>query len=157
MQNPLAKYKDSMGYTYDDLSKQFNISRSVIQRSIEGAYFTLPPRIVETLAYVEGSTAEKINRQYELFCNQELVAVNLPPVAIEHGTLVEDFDLWASVLLRINGVNFVGNVPHLAVARMLKVNVTIIQNFYSGHTANLPAQILERIDLINELKGGALK
>lgn len=150
--NPLAKYKDQMGYTYDEMAEQFGISRSVIQRAIEGAYHSLPPRVSETLAYVQGQDVKQVNREYELYVNQELHKVTLPPVALDHNTLIEDFDIWASVLLRINGVNFVGEVPKLAIARLLKLNVAVIQRFYSGDTAHLPAQILERVDLINEMK-----
>lgn len=152
-QNPLAKYKDDMGYTYDDLADQFAISRSVIQRAMEGAYPHLPPRIAETLAYVSGEPLNKVNSEYELYVNQELNRVALPPVALTKDTELEDFDIWASVLLRINGVNFVGRTPHLSIARLLKLNVTVIQKFYTGETASLPAQIIERVDLIRKMQG----
>ena len=153
-QNPLNRYKTAMDYTYDDLSEQFQVSRSVIQRSIEGAYFSLPPRIVETLAYVEGKTVAQVNREYDLFVNKELAKVHLPPVALTKDTTLDDFDIWCSVLLRINGVNFVGNVPHLSVARILKMNTSVIASFYTGRTAHLPAQTIERVGLIKELQHG---
>lgn len=151
MQNPLEQYKENMEYTYDDLANQFSVNRSVIQRAIEGAYYSLPPSIVNTLAYIEGVSSATINKRYDEWVKKELAKVDLPPVALTKYSSLEDFDVWASVLLRINGVNFVGETPKLPIARMLKLNVATITNWYSGRTATLPAQILERIETIDSL------
>ena len=154
--NPLLRYKENMDMTYDELAKQFDVNRSVIQRAIEGAYWDLPPKIREVLAYVEGKSQEAINREYQQFVAAELSKVKLFPVAepISHETSVEDFEIWCSLLLRINGVNFVGKVPALSVARLLKLNVAVIANFLNGRTATLPAQIIERIGQIEGNKNG---
>ena len=150
MKNPLEQYKENMEYTYDDLASQFKVNRSVIQRAIEGAYYSLPPSITETLAYIEGVPTARINQQYEEWVKQELSSINLPPVALDKETSLDDFDIWAGVLLRINGVNFVGETPKLSIARLLKLNVATISNWYSGRTARIPAQILERVETILE-------
>lgn len=149
--NPLAEYKENMDYTYDELAKQFEVSRSVVQRAIEGAYYSLPPSIVDKLSYIEGKPKEKIELAYDAFVNNRLAKVDLPPVAIDRNTSLDDFDIWCSLLLRINGISFVGDVPKLSVARLLHINTAVIVNFYSGRTAQMPEQILERIEQIDSL------
>ena len=145
MENPLALYKKEMDYTYDELADQFEVSRSVVQRAIEGAYSALPPSIAEPLAYIRGVKVKDIQRQYDLYVNEQLKEVKWPPVALTKETTLEDFDIWCSLFLRINGVSFVGEVPKLSVARLLHLNTAVIVNFYSGRTARMPDQILERV------------
>lgn len=150
--NPMAVYKAAMGFTYDDLAEQFHVSRSVIQRVMEGAYPSIPPRVAEVLAYVNGTGRAEVDAQYQAYVNRELCNVILPPVAIDRNVALEDFDIWASIFLRINGVNFVGRVPHLAIARLLKINVAVIAKFYNGTLPQVPVQVIERLDQINTLR-----
>lgn len=151
MENPLLTYKNQMDYTYEDMAEQFKVSRSVIQRSLEGAYSKLPPAVLGTLAYIRGVSIPVIAQEYEKFIATELAQVSLPLIPLNRDTDLDDFDIWCSLLLRINGVNFVGDVPKLSVARILKLNVSVIENFYSGRTAHLPDSILNRVAQIKEL------
>ena len=148
MENPLAVYKREMDYTFDDLAKQFQVNRSLIQRAIEGAFYSLPPSIIDTLSYIEGIPKAELNKRYSEFVAEQLKSIKRPPVALTKDTSLEDFDIWCSLFLRINGVSFIGEVPHLTVARLLHINVALISNFYSGRTARMPNQILERVDQI---------
>lgn len=151
MENPLLTYKNEMDYTYSDLADQFKVSQSVIQRSLEGAYSKLPPAILDTLAYVRGVSIEQIDKEYQRYITAELAKVDLPLIPLNRDTSLDDFDIWCSLLLRINGVNYVGEVPKLSVARILKLNTVVIVNIYSGRTAHIPQTVLARVEQIKEL------
>lgn len=149
--NPLLKLKEQMNYTYDDLAEQFDVSRSVIQRIIEGAYPHISPRVAETLAYIQGVSREQIDKEYDEFVCGELHRVSLPAHDIDRNTSLDDFDVWAGILLRMNSIKWVDRVPHLSVARLLKLNVSVISRFYTGETAHIPLGIIDRVNTIKEM------
>ena len=139
--NPFRDIYTHSGKTLDELSEEFGIQRSFIQRLLEGCFPSPPPSLTQKFSRLSGLPAVMLAGAYREHVKQsrkELVF----PVGMNKDMSVEEWLKWADKFCYMNNVE----MTRLNVAALLHLNVNVIANWENGKTEKLPAQILQVVN-----------
>lgn len=142
MSNPFSNFRTQSGLTYDQMSRRLEVSKTYLQRLIDGM---IPNPTVEILQklYEEGGERPAVsNIQYHEWIEEELNKVNFPVVPLNKDTTESEWMVYRALLCSINGIED----STLAAARLLKINPAILSKWEAYNMKNIPSGILERIE-----------
>lgn len=144
--NPLNKIRSPL--TIEQFAKELEVSKSVIQRALEGSYPTLSEKFLKKLSKFSSLSVGEIEKEYAEFQKDCLSQVILPSIKLYRNSTIEEWNFWAYHASKLNGVTNTAT----GMGKLLKLNPAVIMKWESAGMNRIPLGILNRIEEINELR-----
>jgi transcriptional regulator with XRE-family HTH domain len=142
--SPIKLYRDEYKLSQKALASLCGITEQVILKAEQGVFPTLPPAVLNGLAYLTGDSAFNIEQSYEDWINRELPRVILPEGRDSAITNPIFFKTWMDSVCDLNDVPSTIN----SFCSLIKIHPYVIQKYVAGKMKEVPRQLVERVRYI---------